>query len=77
MFKTMNSSKMKMSQQALLTLDRYTEESTFKEYLANADDFVSAKELNWLIDEGSHAKQSLLTKELQDYQGPAPFVFQR
>jgi sacsin len=56
------------------TLERYTVESTFKGYLAKADDCGSAKQLNWLLDEGSHVKQYLLTKELQDYQGPALLV---
>ena len=40
------------------TLDRYTVEATFKEYLANADDCESATQLNWLLDErGDHPKQ--------------------
>jgi sacsin len=49
------------------TLDRYTVESTFKEYLTDADDCQSAKELSWLLNEGSHAKRNLLIKKLQDY----------
>jgi sacsin len=57
------------------TLDRYTVETTFKEYLANADDCESATQLNWLLDEREdHPKQHLLTKELRDYQGPALLV---
>ncbi len=58
------------------TLDRYTIQSTFKEYLANADDCESATELNWLLDErNDHPKQHLRTKELGDYQGPALLVY--
>jgi sacsin len=56
------------------TLDRYSIESTFKEFLANADDCGSAEELNWLLDERNHAKKYLVTQELQEYQGPALLV---
>lgn len=58
------------------TLTRYTIESTFKEFLANADDCKDATELNWLLDERSHddKKKYLLTEELRDFQGPALLV---
>jgi sacsin len=56
------------------TLTRYTVESTFKEFLANADDCKDAKELNWLLDKRIHSKKHLLTEELGDFQGPALLV---
>jgi sacsin len=58
------------------TLTRYTVESTFKEFLANADDCKDATKLNWLLDKRSHddKKKYLLTKELRDFQGPALLV---
>jgi sacsin len=56
------------------TLTRYTVESTFKEFLANADDCKDAEELNWLLDKRKHPKEYLLTEELQEFQGPALLV---
>lgn len=55
-------------------LERYTIQSTFKEYLANADDCASTTQLNWLLDERNHPTQNLYFKELQAYQGPALLV---
>jgi len=55
------------------TLTRYTVESTFKEFLANADD-CGATELNWLLDKTEYPKKYLLTDELERYQGPALLV---
>jgi sacsin len=55
------------------TLDRYPVESTFREYLANADD-AGATEINWLLDERSHTTQGLLTEEMAQVQGPALLV---
>lgn len=56
------------------TLTRYTVESTFKEFLANADDCKNAKELNWLLDKTEYPRSHLLTEELGQYQGPALLV---
>jgi len=59
------------------TLERYPIESTFNEYLANADD-AGATRICFTIDEcrdGSHASQSLLTSELARFQGPALIIF--
>lgn len=56
------------------TLNRYSVASTFKEYLANADDAGTAHQINWLLDERQHPKVHLMTYELQDYQGPALLV---
>jgi sacsin len=56
------------------TLTYYLVESTFKEFLANADDCKSAKQLNWLLDERQHPRQYLLTEELREFQGPALVV---
>lgn len=56
------------------TLTRYTVESTFKEFLANADDCKDASVLNWLLDKRIHSKRNLLTEELRDFQGPALLV---
>jgi sacsin len=56
------------------TLTYYSVESTFKEFLANADDCKSAKQLNWLLDERQHPRKYLLPKELGEFQGPALVV---
>ncbi len=59
------------------TLERYPIESTFNEYLANADD-AGATRICFTIDEcrdGSYASQSLLTSELARFQGPALIIF--
>jgi sacsin len=56
------------------TLDRYPVESTFREYLANADDVKEASRLSWLLDERAHPHENLLTPEMKLFQGPAFLV---
>ncbi|KAI9869669.1 MAG: hypothetical protein M1830_005236 [Pleopsidium flavum] len=56
------------------TLERYPKESTFHEYLANADDCGNASEVNWLLDETTYPGHSLITPELARYQGPSLLV---
>lgn len=56
------------------TISRYSAQSTFKEFLANAEDCRKAGQLNWLLDERYHPQEYLLTPELKDYQGPAMLV---
>lgn len=56
------------------TLERYPKESTFHEYLANADDCGNASKVNWLLDETTYAGRSLITPELAQYQGPSLLV---
>lgn len=58
------------------TLDRYPINSTFGEFLANAND-CGATRISWILDEcaeGPHASSTLLTEELKDFQGCALFV---
>ncbi|KAF5872292.1 putative protein binding protein [Botrytis fragariae] len=55
------------------TLDRYPIESTFKEYLANADD-SKASAVHWMLDPRHHPTENLLTPEMKDLQGPALLV---
>ena len=56
------------------TLDRYTREHTFHEYLANADDCGSASEVNFLFDGTCHGTKHLLTEELRGLQGPSLLI---
>ncbi|MCJ1433205.1 hypothetical protein MMC27_002564 [Xylographa pallens] len=56
------------------TLERYPKESTFHEYLANADDCGSASEVNWLLDETAYPARNLITPELAQHQGPSLLV---
>jgi sacsin len=56
------------------TLDRYPVTSTFKEYLANADDAGSASKIHWLLDGRKHPREALITKELSEFQGSALLV---
>ncbi|MCJ1388929.1 hypothetical protein MMC18_001780 [Xylographa bjoerkii] len=56
------------------TLERYPKESTFHEYLANADDCGSASEVNWLLDETAYPARNLITRELARHQGPSLLV---
>ena len=56
------------------TLDRYTRESTFHEYLANADDCGSASAVNFLFDGTSYNTERLLTTDLNSLQGPAVLI---
>ncbi|KAJ5050730.1 uncharacterized protein L3040_002603 [Drepanopeziza brunnea f. sp. 'multigermtubi'] len=53
------------------TLDRYPIETTFREYLANADDTQGASKIRWLLDRREHAYESLMTPEMKVLQGPA------
>lgn len=58
------------------TLGRYTIESTFTEFLANAED-SEATRISWIVDEcqdGPYDSKSLLTPELAHLQGPSLFV---
>lgn len=56
------------------TLDRYPVETTFREYLANADDTEAASCINWLLDQRVHPVDKLLTPEMKLFQGPAFLV---
>jgi sacsin len=56
------------------TLDRYTREHTFHEYLANADDCGSASEVNFFYDGTSYGTKHLLTENLQGLQGPSLLI---
>lgn len=58
------------------TLCRYPIESTFNEYLANADDCKATK-MSWVLDccdEGPYESTELLTPDLKSMQGPALFA---
>ena len=58
------------------TLGRYSLESTFNEYLANADD-CGATKISWILDEckkGRYESKALLTSELETYQGASLIV---
>lgn len=59
------------------TLGRYPIDSTFSEFLANADD-AGATKIIWTLDEcpnGPYESDTLLTEELKEFQGPALVVF--
>ena len=58
------------------TLGQYPIESTFNEFLANADD-CRATSMSWILDEcenGPHQSLALLTADLQPLQGAALFA---
>ncbi|KAL8986736.1 MAG: hypothetical protein Q9177_003996 [Variospora cf. flavescens] len=58
------------------TLGRYPIDSTFGEFLANADD-CGATRISWILDEcanGPYESTTLLTEALKGFQGPALFV---
>jgi sacsin len=57
------------------TLDRYPIETTFKEFLANADDAEGASKVHWLLDERSHPTNKLIDDEMRHHQGPALLVY--
>ena len=60
------------------TLGRYSLESTFREYLANAEDCGTASEICWLLDssdDGGSSKAGLIDKKLSAVQGPALFCY--
>lgn len=59
------------------TLGRYPIETTFNEFLANADDAAATK-ISWTIDDcqaGPHDSGSLLAPELKPFQGAALIVY--
>lgn len=59
------------------TLGRYPVDSTFNEYLANADDCGSTQ-ISWILDkcsDGPYSSVKLLTPDLEPLQGPALFVY--
>lgn len=56
------------------TLDRYPIETTFKEYLANADDAEGASKISWMFDDREHPTNHLLTENMKPFQGPALLV---
>lgn len=59
------------------TLGRYTIESTFTEFLANAEDSGATK-ISWIVDEcldGPYDSKRLLTPDLAPFQGPALFAY--
>ena len=59
------------------TLGRYTIDSTFSEFLANAND-CGATKISWIVDEcanGTYESAALLSEELKEMQGPALFVY--
>jgi sacsin len=59
------------------TLERYPITATFNEYLANAEDSGTAKQVDWLLDEcldGDYPSSTLLSRELAGFQGPALFM---
>ncbi|KAG0646208.1 hypothetical protein D0Z07_8415 [Hyphodiscus hymeniophilus] len=56
------------------TLERYTVDSTFREYLANADDTAGTSRISWLLDERSHPAETLVDPLLKPFQGPALLV---
>ena len=58
------------------TLEHYPIQSTFNEFLANADD-AGATNITWMLDEcrgKPYESSSLLTTELKTFQGPALLV---
>ena len=57
------------------TLSRYSIESTFREYLANADDTAGTSRISWLLDERAHADKRLVDPQLKSFQGPALLVY--
>jgi sacsin len=56
------------------TLERYTKEYTFHEYLANADDCGSASEVNFFFDGTTYGTKHLIDEDLQDLQGPSLLI---
>lgn len=56
------------------TLERYPVETTFREYLANADDANGATKISWLLDGRTHGSNNLITPEMKRLQGPAFLV---
>ena len=58
------------------TLQRYSVESTFSEYLANAEDCRAATRIDWMIDHSTdYPMERLITPELEAVQGKALFCY--
>ena len=57
------------------SLIRYTRESTFHEYIANADDTQKATQVSFLVDDSTYPKGKLITKRLGECQGPALLIY--
>lgn len=57
------------------TLDRYPIETTFKEYLANAEDSGGASKISWRLDTRTHSCEKILTPKMKKLQGPALLVY--
>ena len=63
------------------TLQRYSVESTFSEYLANAEDCMdeegkTATRIDWMIDHSTdYPTEKLITQELEAVQGKALFCY--
>lgn len=56
------------------SLKRYPRDTTFTEYLANAEDCGSATKISWVVDmEGSYPSKDIIDPELAGLQGPALF----
>jgi len=53
------------------TLERYPIETTFREYLANADDTEGASKISWVLDHRSHSCAELITSQAKELQGPS------
>lgn len=56
------------------TLERYAIESTFREYLANAEDAQKASKISWLLDERHHPCEKLINPQMSKLQGPSLLV---
>ena len=58
------------------TLQRYSVESTFSEYLANAEDCGTAARIGWMIDHYTdYPTEKLISQELEAVQGKALFCY--
>ena len=58
------------------TLQRYSVESTFSEYLANAEDCGTAARIDWMIDHSTdYPTEKLINQDLEAFQGKALFCY--
>ncbi|KAH7330503.1 hypothetical protein BKA65DRAFT_404568 [Rhexocercosporidium sp. MPI-PUGE-AT-0058] len=57
------------------TLERYPIETTFREYLANADDTDGASRISWVLDNRCHPIRTLITPQMKELQGPSLLSF--
>ncbi|KAH9222449.1 hypothetical protein DL95DRAFT_441261 [Leptodontidium sp. 2 PMI_412] len=57
------------------TLERYPIETTFREYLANADDTDGASKISWVLDDRRHPTRTLITPQMKELQGPSLLSF--